>query len=377
MAKDCPFIEERLSAYLDNQLGAEETAKVTAHLEHCPECAALLDKMKNLQNMAHGVLPDFDEAVLSQLEQRINREISKLPVVSKKKRWESFRIVPVWYRYAAVAASVAIIFLVGRMAFRESLPQIRSINPPVQGSPAPVRMNTAPTEEKLPPEKNELSLDKAQSTAAKKKAVAPEAKPSGAATENLPEEAAGELKEMSTASPDMSKDVSIDRLSDVTPASAGSEIEQSKTGVSKSAVSSGVVADSKMPAYEAEPDTAIIDTTYSKGFSLADLSAIYENIYVEHAGSRKTSLYDGYSSRLTVAAKNDSAGGVRKILSEYQPRLASTEDNAHLRVLYILMRSNYDVYRFTGDTMYYKQAAVFRDSVQGYFSSQVTFEPRN
>jgi predicted anti-sigma-YlaC factor YlaD len=42
----CERIEELLSAYLEGELAAAESAEVEAHLAACPECAALLGLMK-------------------------------------------------------------------------------------------------------------------------------------------------------------------------------------------------------------------------------------------------------------------------------------------------------------------------------------------
>lgn len=374
MAKDCSSIEEKLSAYLDDKLRAEEAAEVAAHLESCPECTALLNKMKNLQKMAQDTLPDFDEAVLSQLEQRINSEIDKLPPPLKKKQWQGFKIIPIWYRYAAVAASIVIIFLIGRATIRESILQMSKTNQPVQTSPAPVPMNTAPTEEKLLPEKNEPLPDKTRNATAKEEATLPLAKPSDAKS---PTGGVEELKKTPPASPEMDKDVSADQSSIATPMSVNEGTTGSEAQVSESNIHLGKVAGSEGVVAGAKTDMAAIDTASSKGFSLAELADIYEKIYAEHAESGKKALYDGYSSYLATSAKHDSAGSVRKIISEYQSQLSSTGHDTHLKALYVLMRSNYDVYRFTGDTMYYKQAAVFRDSLQRYFSSQVTFEPRD
>ena len=374
MAKDCSFFEEKLSAYLDNQLTSKEAAKVAAHLEQCPGCAALLDKMKHLQEMALRALPDFDEAVLSELEQRINREISKLPVASKKKRFEGFRIIPVWYRYAAVAASVAIIFLVGRATFRESMQQT-----PGAGAPVPIQMSNPPVLEAAPPqmEQNKPSPTEAKGVVAKRKAVSSMEKPVKVSTETSSLGATKRSVAAPIGSSQEIESVPEGRPADAAFSPAGNEKEELKAVVSRSDVSAETGADSKTAAYGAKPDTAVIDTTFSKGFSLDDLSALYKKAYAKYAAPGKKVLYDAYTSRLAASAKHDSSSGVRSILQKYEQNVASTDGQVHLKALYILMRGNYDLYRFTGDTAYYKQAALFRDSVQRYFSNQVTFEPKD
>jgi len=54
----CKRIEELLSAYLEGELADAEKAEVAAHLAACPECAGLVDLMKE----ATGALAGFPEA---------------------------------------------------------------------------------------------------------------------------------------------------------------------------------------------------------------------------------------------------------------------------------------------------------------------------
>lgn len=121
MANDCDRFEEKLSAYLDGALGHAEMAEVAAHLEKCPACSALLDKMRRLEELASGAVTDFDDALMEKLESRIAADIERLPESAEEARPVKARIIPMWYRYAAIAASFIIVFLAGRMAFRDSM----------------------------------------------------------------------------------------------------------------------------------------------------------------------------------------------------------------------------------------------------------------
>jgi len=119
MSSSCAKYEDRLSAYMDGQLSPEEMAEVASHLEQCPSCSALLEKMRKLEEIGEGVMPDFDEALMADLSARIEagiEETEKEGAGSSRKA----KIIPVWYSYVAVAASIAIVFFVGRMAFKET-----------------------------------------------------------------------------------------------------------------------------------------------------------------------------------------------------------------------------------------------------------------
>ena len=120
MKSRCSKHEEKLSAYLDGRLSADEMKQIAAHLEKCPACAELLEKMRRVDDMAAAALPDFDAALMDELTEKIHDRLDKLPATAKSPRETRPRIFPIWYQYAAVAASIAVVFLVGRMAWKES-----------------------------------------------------------------------------------------------------------------------------------------------------------------------------------------------------------------------------------------------------------------
>ena len=123
MSHNCGSYKEKLSAYLDGNLPPEEMAEISAHLKICPECLALLEKMKRLDRMASDSLPEFDDSVLNELEKRITDEIDRLPETVVSKEPKKPKIIPIWYRYAAAAASIVFVFLIGRMAYEDSARQ--------------------------------------------------------------------------------------------------------------------------------------------------------------------------------------------------------------------------------------------------------------
>ncbi|NMC42477.1 MAG: hypothetical protein GYA46_01040 [candidate division Zixibacteria bacterium] len=157
MAESCLEIEELLSAYLDGRLSSEEKARVSAHLESCPACAALLDKMRRLDEMASSTMDAIDDSILEKLEQRIQADIDRLPTLNIEAKPKTGRVIPVWYRYVAVAASLVLIFMIGRAFYKSgSLDQwlpfgqdkaVEMARPPMQSAQPPAEVETKPPPE--------------------------------------------------------------------------------------------------------------------------------------------------------------------------------------------------------------------------------------
>ena len=120
MGSNCGKYEEKLSAYLDGRLTPDEMAELAVHLQECPECSVLLEKMHRLDDLASEASLDFDDAEMDKLSDRIAAGIEMLDDIETEPIERKARIIPIWYRYVAVAASVAIIFFAGRMAFMEN-----------------------------------------------------------------------------------------------------------------------------------------------------------------------------------------------------------------------------------------------------------------
>jgi len=53
MSGECEKFAVDLSAYFDDELGAEEATAVKAHLTGCARCRADLDKMRGLRDALH------------------------------------------------------------------------------------------------------------------------------------------------------------------------------------------------------------------------------------------------------------------------------------------------------------------------------------
>ncbi|HWR41430.1 MAG TPA: zf-HC2 domain-containing protein [Patescibacteria group bacterium] len=82
----CKQCQERLSAYLDGELGKQETGEIKEHLRQCAECGERLRDMLALQRPFASLFLELPEQEL--LEQRVlqklpeRRAISVVPQVS-------------------------------------------------------------------------------------------------------------------------------------------------------------------------------------------------------------------------------------------------------------------------------------------------------
>ncbi len=53
--KDCTDIREKLSAFIDNELGTGDRNLIEAHLRHCPACAKEADSLRKLNALLDEV----------------------------------------------------------------------------------------------------------------------------------------------------------------------------------------------------------------------------------------------------------------------------------------------------------------------------------
>lgn len=69
----CPFVQSRLSAYLDSELGGQEMLRVQAHIRECPACAAEIEELRALKRMMASMADPseppvgFEEKLLQQI----------------------------------------------------------------------------------------------------------------------------------------------------------------------------------------------------------------------------------------------------------------------------------------------------------------------
>jgi len=182
MKDRCDKIKDRLSAYLDGELSPEEMAEIAAHLETCRDCSALLEKMRRLDDMAEKAVPEFDDEMMDSLTGRIMDGIDAAPASTGETASEP-KVIPIWYRYVAVAASIVIVFLAGRMAFKESGGNL--LSPPARYEiTAPAAEDTM-----MPYEESEGRLDRTEETKSGAPAEAQKAKDEKSAPSTIHNEA--------------------------------------------------------------------------------------------------------------------------------------------------------------------------------------------
>ncbi|MBI5624386.1 MAG: zf-HC2 domain-containing protein [Elusimicrobia bacterium] len=102
---------EDLSAYLDRELDAAALAGVAGHLASCPECAALLQRLKGASAAfkKHGLEPAPEGMVFRALRAR---------------RRGGERGAPRRLGFAFAMAVIVVVVLAGGVAFKRFMPQV-------------------------------------------------------------------------------------------------------------------------------------------------------------------------------------------------------------------------------------------------------------
>jgi hypothetical protein len=166
-----PHVTERLSAYMDGELGAPEREAVAAHLRSCARCARHLEDLRAVDTAARDLplaVPDgYFEAFRGSLRQRLERP-----------RPVRRRVAPVWT--LAAAAVVVLALLTPRMLVRDSRARV-----PQRAAPAPTLAAHGP-QAAAPPEAAAKTAPAVADTASRApRAEAPA--PAGSARDRLAE----------------------------------------------------------------------------------------------------------------------------------------------------------------------------------------------
>lgn len=374
MSHNCGSYKEKLSAYLDGNLPPEEMAEISAHLKICPECLALLEKMKRLDRMASDSLPEFDDSVLNELEKRITDEIDRLPETVVSKEPKKPKIIPIWYRYAAAAASIVFVFLIGRMAYEDSARQFLR---PVPAEPTYFehRRVESSLQKELPPE--DLS-DKGKFE--ERKAIKEEDK-----EPSVPKRPIEKVDLTSPSRPpaDIGKSIAV-------PGRQEKQIEESLEGVpvdtrsretgkasyapiqerdriEANGISPHGVAPASALEKTADMDTAILKKKDEKAGlehtpKRLPAEGSLESSYISELASVQASM-SGHQYRKTVGGGiGDSLTIIRILLKRIESRPET--DTLYNRIinLYMEARANYDLYRFTEDNDYLSRTSDLREA---------------
>jgi predicted anti-sigma-YlaC factor YlaD len=122
MTQKCKETESLLSAYLENELSAEESERIVQHLASCPHCFSLKEKMEELLFK----LSDLQEEVPFFLKNRL----FNIPEISEKKELNKIIFSPKWL----VAAVGTIILFLNLFYFTNIFPSVNREMHSVVGS---------------------------------------------------------------------------------------------------------------------------------------------------------------------------------------------------------------------------------------------------
>jgi hypothetical protein len=363
MSHNCGSYKEKLSAYLDGNLPPEEMAEISGHLKICPECLALLEKMKRLGGMASDSLPKFDDSVLNELEKRITDEINRLPETSISKEPKKPKIIPIWYRYAAAAASIVFVFLIGRMAYEDS---VRQFLRPVPAKPTYFKHRRVESSSQ-----KELSLEDLSDRGEfeERKAIKEEDKgssvpkrpieieevdltspsrPPGDISESItvPEKQERQIEEPLESVPADTRSREAGKAS-YAPIQERDRIEADRIsphGVARiSALEDMADADTAMPRKKDEKP----DLEYTPKRLPAESSL--ESFYISELASVGASRYGRQYEKRVGGGIDDSLTIIRMLLKRIESRPEADTPYDRIINLYMEARANYDLYRFTGD----------------------------
>ena len=135
---------ERLSAYLDRQLPVAERAAVEAHLAGCPECAAFLAELAEVDEAAAALPAEAPEGYFETFPARVRSRL-EAPKAGGGRR------VPVW-TWAAAAALVLAVVTPLTLRQRRAAPGETLPAPPVALQPAPSMAEPALADEARRPQ---------------------------------------------------------------------------------------------------------------------------------------------------------------------------------------------------------------------------------
>jgi len=114
---DHSYYRDKISAYFDGALEAQERELIRRHLEDCYECQSLLKRLTRLKEVIDeksGLGGDeYFEKLAQKIESRIATPREKVVDVSHF-RWKSF-----WWKVSAAAASVLLVGTIGYYQFRD------------------------------------------------------------------------------------------------------------------------------------------------------------------------------------------------------------------------------------------------------------------
>ncbi len=369
--------EEMLSGYIDGTLSHADRAQVDAWLERSEHGRYLLAQMQKLDDMASTSLMEFDDDLLEGLESRIGDAIAALPERSAKKA----KITPIWYRSAAIAASVIFVFILGRMMLEDTGKQLlevehRSMSPMIidesieqdpgyagqvdseseikAAEDSKVEKQVYDMAEPVPVEKpTEGKADDAAGKLPVQKSVGLPAP--------VAEEALNKREDQRVKKPSGSKattgeaasfhDESIESIVEA-PKIADLEIQESRQDEMAQSIDRAGLDRDDLFRRSILSNHATLEEQYQAAWGESGASASKKSRASVKAGSPSLPITDNLRSGLMPQTESSDKTRLDEIKSSYSDRLAAASQNPfdQLPVYYNHLRQSYDVYRLTGDT---------------------------
>lgn len=106
------YFIDRLSAFHDRDLPAQELQIVEEHVRTCPDCQEQLVRFNRLETFVKVHMPLKDDAYWEQLAHRTEQRLGFTAGTATPVSAKPSRITPLW-RYAALAASVVLVGFIG------------------------------------------------------------------------------------------------------------------------------------------------------------------------------------------------------------------------------------------------------------------------
>jgi hypothetical protein len=105
---NCSWVEEKLSAYIDRELNADERRQIESHFEQCNECRELLAEFRAIGTLMRQSEPSTDiDAVWDRISSKLDENaVIPMSTQSKPKSWI--------YVILATAASIALMWFVAK-----------------------------------------------------------------------------------------------------------------------------------------------------------------------------------------------------------------------------------------------------------------------
>lgn len=159
---DHSYYRDKISAYFDGALEAQERELIRRHLEDCEECQSLLERLTRLKEVIDeksGLGGDeYFENLAQKIESRIATPREKVVDVSHF-RWKSY-----WWKVSAAAASVLLVGTIGYYQFRDDnqLPSKVLKESPKTEIPASVNEDSLAARENFEAGRDERSDDAGQ-----------------------------------------------------------------------------------------------------------------------------------------------------------------------------------------------------------------------